>query len=172
MLDIVMYPAPSLAEKCAEVTEITDEIRELAANMTETMYEAPGVGVAAPQVGRNIRLVVVDPFWGKEQPRNPRVLVNPVVTLLGEEVVSEKEGCLSVPFNYRADVKRSSRIRLQATDLDGNAIDEEFEDFPAFCIQHECDHLDGILFIDRIGKLRRALFDSKVKKWLKMKKAD
>ncbi|MDD6181329.1 MAG: peptide deformylase [Desulfovibrionaceae bacterium] len=171
ILDIVTYPAPSLAEKCAPVTEMTEEIRQLAADMTETMYDAPGVGIAAPQVGRNIRLIVVDPYWSKETPRNPRVLVNPVLTLLGEQVTSEQEGCLSVPLNFRADVKRAERVRLQATDLDGNVIDEELEGFPAFCLQHECDHLDGVLFIDRIGRLRRVMYDSKVKKWQKRRNA-
>ncbi len=172
ILDIVTYPTPSLAEKSLPVTEVTEEIRQLAADMTETMYDAPGVGIAAPQVGRNIRMVVVDPHWNKETPRAPRVLVNPVLTLLGEKVVSEQEGCLSVPLNYRADVKRAERIRLQATDLDGAVIDEELEGFEAFCLQHECDHLDGVLFIDRIGRLRRSLYDTKLKKWQKRKTAE
>ena len=155
ILDIVTYPTPSLAEKSLPVTEVTEEIRQLAADMTETMYDAPGVGIAAPQVGRNIRMVVVDPHWNKETPRAPRVLVNPVLTLLGEKVVSEQEGCLSVPLNYRADVKRAERIRLQATDLDGAVIDEELEGFEAFCLQHECDHLDGVLYVD---KMEREIF--------------
>ena len=171
ILDIVTYPDPRLKEVCEPVGEVTDEIRQFAADMLETMYEAPGVGLAAPQVGRNIRMLVMDPTVQKDE-KNPRVLINPVLTLSGEEVVSEQEGCLSVPMNYRADVKRKSRVHLSARDLDGNVIEEDLEEFPAIVIQHEYDHLDGVLFIDRISRLRRSLYDSKVKKWLKKKTAE
>ena len=168
ILDIVTYPDPRLKQPCEPVAEVTDEIRKLAADMLETMYAAPGVGLAAPQVGRNIRMLVMDPA-GKDEDKQPRVLINPVLELSGEDVVSEQEGCLSVPLNYRADVPRNSRVLLKATDLDGNGIEEDLPDFPAIIIQHEADHLDGILFIDRISRLRRTLYDSKVKKWLKRK---
>lgn len=170
LLDIVTYPDPRLKERCAPVEAITDEIRQLAADMTETMYAAPGVGLAAPQVGRSLRLLVMDPGV-QEGERRPRVLVNPVLEPLGEVIVSEQEGCLSVPLNYRADVPRWSRVRLRATDLDGAAIDEELEGFAAVVVQHEVDHLDGTLFIDRMSRLRRTLYDGKVKKWLKRKTA-
>lgn len=170
LLDIVTYPDPRLKERCAPVEAITDEIRRLAADMTETMYAAPGVGLAAPQVGRSLRLLVMDPGV-QEGERRPRVLVNPVLEPLGEVIVSEQEGCLSVPLNYRADVPRWSRVRLRATDLDGAAIDEELEGFAAVVVQHEVDHLDGTLFIDRMSRLRRTLYDGKVKKWLKRKTA-
>jgi len=170
LLDIVVYPDPRLKETCVPVAEITDDIRQLAADMLETMYAAPGVGLAAPQVGRNIRMLVMDPAM-KDEEKNPRVLINPELTLSGEEVVSEQEGCLSVPMNYRADVKRMSKTHLRALDLDGNVIEEDLEEFPAIILQHEFDHLDGILFIDKISRLRRTMFDSKVKKWLKRKSA-
>lgn len=170
LLDIVTYPDPRLKERCAPVEAITDEIRQLAADMTETMYAAPGVGLAAPQVGRSLRLLVMDPGV-QEGERRPRVLVNPVLEPLGEVIVSEQEGCLSVPLNYRADVPRWSRVRLRATDLDGAAIDEELVGFAAVVVQHEVDHLDGTLFIDRMSRLRRTLYDGKVKKWLKRKTA-
>ena len=170
ILDIVTYPDPRLKQPCEPVAEVTDEIRKLAADMLETMYAAPGVGLAAPQVGRNIRMLVMDPA-GKDEDKQPRVLINPVLELSGEDVVSEQEGCLSVPLNYRADVPRKSLVLLKATDLDGNGIEEDLTDFPAIIIQHEADHLDGILFIDRISRLRRTLYDSKVKKWLKRKNA-
>lgn len=166
LLDIVTYPDPRLKERCAPVEAITDEIRRLASDMTETMYAAPGVGLAAPQVGRSLRLLVMDPGV-QEGERRPRVLVNPVLEPLGEVIVSEQEGCLSVPLNYRADVPRWSRVRLRATDLDGAVIDEELEGFAAVVVQHEVDHLDGTLFIDRMSRLRRTLYDGKVKKWLK-----
>jgi peptide deformylase len=170
ILDIVTYPDPRLKEVCEPVAEVTDDIRQLAADMLETMYAAPGVGLAAPQVGRNIRMLVMDPAM-KDEEKQPRVLINPVLTLSGEEVLSEQEGCLSVPMNYRADVKRMSNVHLHATDLDGNIIDEDLEEFPALIIQHEYVHLDGILFIYKISRLRRTLYDSKVKKWLKRKSA-
>ena len=171
ILDIVTYPDPRLKEVCKPITEVTDEIRQLAADMLETMYAAPGVGLAAPQVGRNIRMLVMDPAM-KDEEKQPRVLINPELTLSGEEVISEQEGCLSVPMNYRADVKRMSKVHLSARDLDGNAIEEDLEEFPAIVMQHEYDHLDGVLFIDRISRLRRSLYDSKVKKWLKKKTAE
>ena len=170
ILDIVTYPDPRLKVVCEPVAEVTDDIRQLAADMLETMYAAPGVGLAAPQVGRNIRMLVMDPAM-KDEEKQPRVLINPVLTLSGEEVLSEQEGCLSVPMNYRADVKRMSNVHLHASDLDGNIIDEYLDEFPAIIIQHEYDHLDGILFIDKISRLRRTLYDSKVKKWLKRKSA-
>ena len=99
ILDIVTYPDPRLKQPCEPVTEVTDEIRKLAADMLETMYAAPGVGLAAPQVGRNIRMLVMDPA-GKDEDKQPRVLINPVLELSGEDVVSEQEGCLSVPGVY------------------------------------------------------------------------
>ena len=171
ILDIVTYPDPRLKELCEPVAEVTDDIRQLAADMLETMYAAPGVGLAAPQVGRNIRMLVMDPAM-KDEEKQPRVLINPELTLSGEEVISEQEGCLSVPMNYRADVKRMSKVHLSARDLDGNVIEEDLDEFAAIVMQHEFDHLDGVLFIDRISRLRRSLYDSKVKKWLKKKTAE
>ena len=147
ILDIVTYPAASLKEKCVPVTEITDEIRQLAADMLETMYEAPGVGLAAPQVGRNICMLVMDPA-AQDEEKQPRVVINPELTLSEETVLSRQEGCLSVPLNYRADVQRAERVHLRYMDLDGKIVEEDLEGFPAIVIQHEADHLDGTLFID------------------------
>lgn len=171
LLDIVTYPDPRLKERCAPVEEITDEIRQLASDMTETMYAAPGVGLAAPQVGRSLRMLVMDPSV-QEGGRDPRVLINPELEPMGEVITSEQEGCLSVPLGYRADVPRYSRVRLRATALDGTPVDEVLEGFPAVVVQHEVDHLDGTLFIDRMSRLRRTLYDGKVKKWLKRKTAE
>ncbi len=168
ILDIVTYPDPRLKEVCVPVQDITEEIRQLAADMLETMYDAPGVGLAAPQVGRNIRMLVMD-AGVQEDKKKPRVLINPQLTLEGEKIISKQEGCLSVPFNYRADVSRYESVHLRALDLDGNVIDEALSDFAAIIVQHECDHLDGMLFIDHIGRLRRSLYDSKVRKCLKRK---
>ena len=159
-----------LRKKSRPVEKFDEKLHKLLDDMAETMYNANGVGLAAPQVGRNIRMLVMDPA-GKDEEKQPRVLINPVLELSGEDVVSELEGCLSVPLNYRADVIRKSRVLLKAMDLDGNSIAEELEGFPAIVVQHEADHLDGVLFIDRISRLRRTLYDSKVKKWLKRKNA-
>lgn len=116
ILDIVTYPAASLKEKCVPVTEITDEIRQLAADMLETMYEAPGVGLAAPQVGRNIRMLVMDPA-AQDEEKQPRVVINPELTLSEDTVLSRQEGCLSVPLNYRG--RRAAR-RARAPALHGS----------------------------------------------------
>ena len=161
-LKIVLYPDSILGKVCSPIPEITDEIRTLARDMLETMYEAPGVGLAAPQVGRLINMVVYD----------PHVIINPEVTLTGREIVSEKEGCLSVPMDFRADVRRSETIHLKALDLDGNVIDRDIDGFEAIIVQHETDHLKGVLFIDKIGHIRRAFYDNKVKKWLKRQKQE
>ena len=102
-----------------------------------------------------------------EEVKKPRVLINPRLELLGETVVSEQEGCLSVPLGYRADVPRSEKVRLTATLQDGTQIDEILEGYEAIIVQHEYDHLDGKLFIDHISRLKRNLYDTRVKKWLK-----
>lgn len=166
LLPIVSYPAPSLREKSEPVGEINAEIKKLASDMLETMYAAPGVGLAAPQVGRNIRMIVLDPAPASE-PRKPMVLINPELELLGESIVSEAEGCLSVPLNYRASVKRKERVRLKALNLQGEQIDCEMDGFAAIILQHECDHLDGLLFIDHLSRLKRSLYDGKLRKQLK-----
>lgn len=166
LLEIIKYPDPRLARKSEEVTEVTDEIKALVENMLETMYEAEGVGLAAPQVGRNLRLIVMDPFHHDGE-RKPRAFLNPVLEYSGEIITSENEGCLSVPLNYRADVPRYSTVRLMARDLAGNEVDEILEGFPAIVVQHETDHLDGTLFIDKISHLRRNMYDGRIKKWRK-----
>lgn len=148
------------------ITQVTDEIRALAVDMLETMYEEPGIGLAAPQVGEAIRLIVVDTTWTEEDSeRSPLVLVNPEI-VSREGTVLWTEGCLSVP-DYQAEVERAQRVRLRAQDLDGNAIEIDAEELQAVCLQHEVDHLDGILFIDRISRLRRSLYVNKRRKELR-----
>lgn len=166
ILDLVSYPDPRLRRTCEPVQAVTPEIRQLAADMLETMYKAQGIGLAAPQVGKHMRLLVMDPGLAAGQ-RAPRVVINPRLELQGETIVSEQEGCLSVPLNYRADVPRASRVRLQGLDGDGNEIDEILEGLEAIIIQHETDHLDGKLFIDKISRLKRSLYDTKIKKLAK-----
>ncbi len=168
--DIVLYPDPELRKECAPVEAVTDDIRSLVDDMFVTMYEAPGVGLAAPQVGVHLQIVVYDPS-PKDEEKDPHVLINPEVTLTGETIVSESEGCLSVPLDYRADVPRSSSIHLRAMDLDGSVFERDIEGYEAIIVQHETDHLSGVLFIDKISRLRRTLYDTKVKKWLRKKHA-
>ena len=161
-LPVLQYPDPRLKEKSSPVTEIDDDLKKFAADMIDTMYAEDGIGLAAPQVGELARLITVD-VTGPEQRGDLRILVNPELELIGEEVESE-EGCLSVE-DYRAPVMRSDRVRVRALDLDGKPVEFEAEGLLAVCLQHECDHLDGRLFIDRISRLKRSLYDAKVKKW-------
>ena len=163
---VLQFPDPRLKRKCVPVTQVTDEIRALAADMLETMYDEPGIGLAAPQVGEAIRLIVVDTSWTEEDSeRSPLVLVNPEI-VSREGTILWTEGCLSVP-DYQAEVERAQRVRLRAQDLDGNAIEIDAEELQAVCFQHEVDHLDGMLFIDRISRLQRSLYVNKRRKELR-----
>ncbi len=163
--EILQFPDPRLKRKSVPVGEITDEIRQLAADMIEVMYDEPGVGLAAPQVGEAVRLVVVDTEWTEDgAERNPKVLVNPEI-LEREGSLLWEEGCLSVP-DFQAEVERAARVVVRYSDLDGNAQTEEATELLAVCFQHELDHLDGVLFIDRISRLKRGLYVKKRKKAL------
>jgi peptide deformylase len=164
---VITYPNPVLAQKSEPVAEITDEIRDLASEMLEIMYANNGIGLAAPQVAESIRLVTMD-LSGPELREDPRIFVNPVLSDLQGEVESE-EGCLSV-VGYRSNVQRAERLHLSALDLDGNPVEMDADGLMAICLQHEVDHLDGVLFIDKISKLKRTLYERKLKKWLKEKK--
>ncbi|MDR1660655.1 MAG: peptide deformylase [Desulfovibrio sp.] len=165
ILDIVSYPDPRLSLISMPVSGISDDLRTLVADMFETMYAFQGVGLAAPQIGRLLRVIVMNPVPRESLPA-PRVFVNPVLKPVGEQTLSEQEGCLSVPLNYRADVLRYPSVFVTAIDLAGNSIAEMLSGFPAIVLQHEVDHLDGVLFINHISTLRRSLYDAKVKKWL------
>lgn len=165
-LHILKYPDPFLAGKAEPIPEITPEIRQLADDMAEAMYANEGVGLAAPQVGRNLRLVVID-LSGPEKRESRLTLVNPVIVEASGEQEDE-EGCLSVR-DYRATVKRAAKVAVEALDLDGQPLRIEAEELFAVCLQHEIDHLDGILFIDHLSHLKRAMYDKRVKKWAKMR---
>jgi peptide deformylase len=161
--EVLKFPDKRLREVSEPVAEITDEIRSLAEDMLEVMYDEPGIGLAAPQVGVPLRLVVVDTEWTVEDAeRNPLVLVNPVLRN-AEGKITWTEGCLSVP-DFEADVERSERVCLSATDLDGEEVRIDAEGLQAVCFQHEIDHLEGILFIDHISRLKRNLYVQKRKK--------
>ncbi len=172
LLEIVKYPEPSLSEPSVPIKTIDDEIKTLIENMGETMFDAPGVGLAAPQVGINKRLIVYDPNAGgnetdkDDRKKEFRPLINPKIISASGSIVSEKEACLSVP-DFSANVKRYSRVTIRALNIDGKRLEFDAEGIQAIILQHEIDHLDGILFIDRISALKRALYKKKIKKRLK-----
>lgn len=155
-MDILSWPDDRLSAVCAEVTEITPEVRDLAAQMLKAMYAAKGRGLAAPQVGVMQRLFVMDAGW-KEGSPTPQVFVNPVVTALPGADVIQTEGCLSLR-GVLADVTRPGAVSVTWTDLDGRARQAEFDGFEAACIQHEVDHLDGVLIFDRLEQAERDAF--------------
>jgi peptide deformylase len=161
--EVVQFPDPRLKLISAPIAKVTDEIRELARDMIDVMYDEPGIGLAAPQVGASIRMFVIDTEWSDEEVGpNPVVILNPEISDR-EGKVTWDEGCLSVP-DYNANVDRDAIITLRGEDLDGNPIEERAEGLRAVCIQHEVDHLDGVLFIDRISRLKRSLYVKKRKK--------
>lgn len=163
--EVLQYPDPRLRKKAVPVMDITDDIRALAEDMVETMYADDGIGLAAPQVGEGIRMVVID-LSGPNRREGATVYINPELEALDEEVVESEEGCLSVP-ELRSNVKRRAKVRVHALDLEGKEFTEEAEDVASICLQHECDHLDGVLFIDHLSRLKRNIYDTKVKKKLK-----
>ncbi|HEX5184542.1 MAG TPA: peptide deformylase [Allosphingosinicella sp.] len=164
---ILETPDPILRQISAPVDQVTDEIRVLVDDMFETMYAAPGIGLAAIQVGVAKRILVIDlqePEDEEGEPvRNPLVFINPEIVETSETVQSYNEGCLSVPEMY-AEVERPDRIRARWLDRDGNAHDEELDGLLAVCLQHEMDHLQGILFIDHLSRLKRDMILKKLAK--------
>lgn len=166
ILDVLHFPDPRLRRRAEPIEKITDELRQLAADMLETMYDEPGIGLAAPQVGMPLRLVVLDTDWTEEEAdRSPLVLVNPELVELEGRIVWT-EGCLSVP-DLSAEVERAERVVLRATDLEGRELVEEAQGLRAVCFQHELDHLDGVLFLDRLSRLKRDLYLQKRKRALR-----
>lgn len=163
---VLQFPDKRLLTRSAEIDTISDEIRRLAADMCEVMYDEPGIGLAAPQVGEPMRLIVLDTDWTEEgAERSPLVLVNPELSEHEGKLVW-KEGCLSVP-DFEAEVERAERVLLRALDLDSKQVELRAEGLQAVCLQHEVDHLDGILFIDRISRLKRSRYVTKRRKQLK-----
>ena len=165
VLKILTYPDKFLKRKTAPVENIDEEIQTLIDDMADTMYQAPGVGLAAIQVGADKSIVVYDPTADKEQ-RPYHVLINPEIISTEGEVLSENEGCLSVP-DFRADVKRAAFALVKGLDREGNPVRIEAEGLLSVILQHEIDHLNGVLFIDRISALKRELYKRKIKKLLK-----
>jgi len=157
VLPILKWPDPRLATRCDPVGAVTDEVRTLVADMLETMYAAPGRGLAAPQVGVLRRLFVMD-VNGSQGPRDPRIFLDPVIEARSDERVSGPEGCLSLP-GLVAEVERSAEITVSWRDLDGRVRRETLAGFPAVCAQHEIDHLDGIVTLDRVSTAERAALE-------------
>jgi peptide deformylase len=160
---ILTAPKPLLKQKSAPVEgAVTDAHRALMDDMLETMYAAPGIGLAAIQVGEPVRIIVMD-LARDEEPKAPRYFVNPEILWRSEDTAPYEEGCLSVPDVFE-DVSRPTRVRLRYRDYHGNPVEEEAEGVFAVCIQHEMDHLEGVLFIDRISRLKRENALRKLKK--------
>lgn len=170
ILKIVKYPEPSLSQPSVKVDIIDDEIKELIMDMGETMFAESGVGLAAPQVGVNKRILVYDARAGDPEKESAEpefaALINPEIVEAVGSFISEEEGCLSV-IEYRADVKRYEQVRVKALDMDGTEIEFFADGLKGVIMQHEIDHLDGVLFIDRISALKRAMYKKKLKKKLK-----
>lgn len=160
---ILIHPDPRLKKACEPVAEVTDEIRAAAADMLETMYDAPGVGLAAPQVGLLRRLFVMDCVKDPEAAPRPMVLLNPEVVWASDARNTYEEGCLSIPEQY-AEVERPAEVRVRWLGLDGKTYEEQFAGLWATCAQHEIDHLDGKLFIDYLSPLKRQLITRKMEK--------
>ena len=151
---ILTWPDDGLSAMCTPVEAVTDDIRVLAADMLETMYAAPGRGLAAPQIGVLQRRFVMDATWKEGRP-DPLICINPEIISQGTEEITSAEGCLSLP-GVMADVTRPTEVRMVWTDLGGHVHEEDLTGFAALCAQHELDHLDGILTLDRVDSAQRA----------------
>ena len=164
-LDILTYPNKTLAQKTSPLDNIDGKVQEMIDDMATTMYAAPGVGLAAIQVGwdKSVLLYDVSP---REESRVLHVLVNPKMITREGEIISEDEGCLSVP-DFRADVKRSEFVTVEGHDREGRPIRLDAEGILAIVLQHEIDHLNGTLFIERISSLKRQMYKRRIKKQLK-----
>jgi peptide deformylase len=162
--EIIKLPDPRL-RLVSKPVKIDDEIRALVADMFDTMYAAPGIGLAAIQVGAPHRVVTMD-LAKKDDPKNPQVFINPEILWTSEELGTYEEGCLSIPELYE-EVERPARVKVAYTDLDGKTHEVEANGLLATCLQHEIDHLNGVLFIDHLSKLKR---DRVIKKFTKAAK--
>ena len=167
ILPVIIAPDPRLKVKCPPVDAVDDEVRRLMDDMLETMYHVPGVGLAAPQVGVHKRVIVVDASRKDEDPA-PVKLANPELVWASDKLGTYEEGCLSLP-EYYAEVTRPDQVRVRYLDYDGEIREIEAEGVFATCIQHEMDHLDGVLFVDHISSLKRSII---LRKLAKSKRAE
>jgi peptide deformylase len=160
--EIITVPNPLLKKRSKAVERVDDELRLLMDDMLQTMYAAPGIGLAAVQVGVPLRVIVMD-LAREGEPPQPRHFVNPEITWRSEEMAVREEGCLSVPEVFD-EVERPARVGLKYLDYRGEEVEEEAQGLLAVCIQHEMDHLEGVLFIDHLSRLKRSRAVAKVKK--------
>lgn len=165
LLPILVAPDPVLKTKATPVAAVDDSLRQLMDDMLETMYDAPGIGLAAPQIGVSKRVIVMD-IAQEDEPKAPLCMVNPELVWVSDEDATYEEGCLSVPEHY-ADVVRPAEIRVRYLDRDGKQQELKASGLLATVIQHEMDHLDGILFIDHLSSLKRNMI---LRKLLKSRK--
>ena len=161
--DILIHPDPRLKAKTEPVSDFDAGLKKLADDMLETMYAAPGIGLAAPQIGVMKQLLVMDCIKEDGETPRPMVLINPKVTWSGEDLSTYEEGCLSIPDQY-ADVERPAEVEVAWQDVDGNSQSERFDGLWATCVQHEIDHLNGKLFIDYLKPLKRQMITRKMQK--------
>lgn len=164
--DILCLPDERLRLVSEPVGAVTEEIRALVADMFETMYDAPGIGLAAIQIGVPRRVITMDLARKEDEERKPRVFIDPEIVWSSEETAPYEEGCLSIPEYYET-VERPARVRVRFMDIEGKLHEEEADGLFATCIQHEIDHLNGVLFIDHLSKLKR---DRAIKKFTKAAK--
>lgn len=150
---ILILPDERLRAIAEPIEKIDDGVKQLAKDMLETMYDAPGIGLAAPQIGELRRIVVMDLAKEGETP-DPLVMINPEILKWSDDVVTTEEGCLSIPELYY-DVERSAEVTVRYTDLEGRTVEKDAKDRLAICVQHELDHLDGVLYIDYLSRLKR-----------------
>jgi peptide deformylase len=162
---LVILPDPILRDVSKPVERVDDDVRRLAADMLETMYDAPGIGLAAIQVGVPLRMLVMD-LSKEDEPRAPHIVINPEILAASDARNVHEEGCLSIP-DYYAEVERPATIRLRFLDDQGERQEMEADGLAATCLQHEIDHLNGILFIDHISRLKRDMVVRKFKKLAK-----
>jgi len=165
ILPILLHPDPRLKKTCDAVPTVDAETRKLADSMLETMYDAPGVGLAAPQVGSMARMFVMD-CTDKDSDDQPLVLINPEITWTSDDLNVHEEGCLSLPDLFE-DVERPAQVRMSFLDIDGKPHEQQFDGLWATCAQHELDHLNGVLFIDHLTRMKRSMM---TKKMVKLKK--
>ena len=159
---ILIHPDPRLRKVADPVPGVDASVRALADDMLATMYDAPGIGLAAPQLGVMKRLFVMD-CAGKDETPDPMVLLNPEIVAASEDIVTGEEGCLSIPDVYE-DVPRAANVRLRWLGIDGRVHEHEFGDRWAICAQHELDHLNGKLFIDYLSPVKRTMITARMKK--------
>ncbi len=163
---ILIHPDPRLKKVCAPVADISDDLCKLADDMLETMYDAPGIGLAAPQIGVMDRVIVMDCVKEDGEAPKPMVMFNPEVILNSDDLNVYEEGCLSIPEQF-AEVTRPKEVKVRWLDRDGNLQEQDFDGLWATCVQHEIDHLNGKLFIDYLGPMKRQMI---TRKSMKLKK--